>query len=322
MSTETIIISELLSEFQKFVGKNENDLKRLLLQPTFSTKFMTRVMQEDSYKASKAVISEVVQGFQKTFTAKGTPTFTPIEIVHRRHKIDLSFYPDEIVGSWLGFLVTEQKNRTEWPITKYIIYNLIMDKVAEDRELKNYGTGVYAEPVTGVAQAAGLSMDGFCTILEAKKLAGTSNINFIDLEALTDDNIFTEIEKFADGISAVYKSRPMDVHLSDTWFTKYLRKRRDLYGGNTDYKGINEVRIDGTNMSLSPLPSMADKDIIFCTPKENFIWLTKVNDGASSLNIETSKREIIVYADWHENVGFGIEEAIFASVPDESSASV
>jgi len=321
MATETINIQEIVSEFTQGVGKSENDIKRLLLQPTESTKHMTRIMQEEPYRASKAVITDLVQGFQKGWTPKGKATFTPLTIPHRRHKIDLEFYPDEIVGSWLGFLAAENTKREVWPITRYIREKLIMDKVAQNRELKNYGIGVFEEVEDGVAQEVGKSMDGFCTTLEARKAAGTSLINFIDLDPLTTTNIYDQVEEFADGIAEIYQSIPMDVHLSKKWFRAYLRRRRDLHGGDTNYDGMTNFVIEGTNLTLSPLPSMAGKDILFCTPKENFIWLTKVNDGASALNIETSKRQIFIFADWHENVGFGIEEAIFAYVPDQASAS-
>lgn len=318
---DTINISEIVSEFQGFVGKN-NDLKKLLLQPTESTKFMTRVMQEDPYRAAKAVIDDLVQGFQKGWTPKGNATFTPIQIDHRRHKIDLEFFPDEIVGTWLGFLAKENTNRTEWPISKYIIYELILKKVAQNRELKMYGTGVYEAVTPDSAQAVGKSMNGFVTILENLHASGTSNVNFIELEALTEDNIFEQLELFSDSIDEIYQSIPMNIHLSRAWFKKYLRKRRDLHGGDTNYDGMKNFLIDGTNLTLVPLPSMAGKDVIFCTPSENWIWLTKINDGASSLNIETSKRQIFLYADWHESVGFAIEEAIFAYVPDASSDSI
>lgn len=317
----TINISEIVSEFQKFVGNNENDIRRLILQPTESNKYMTRIMQEDSFKAGKAVIEDLVQGFQKGWTAKGEATFTPREIVHRRHKIDLEFYPDEIVGSWLGFLASENVDRTVWPITRYIVEKLIMEKVAENRELKLYGIGNYASVSEGVAQATGLSMDGFCTQLEDAKVAGTSAFNFITLNELTTTSIFDEVESFVDQIDAVYQGKPMNIFMSQSWMRAYLRRRRDLHGGDANFDQFNNVKVDGTNMTLVGLPSMAGKDIIFTTPKENFIWLTKMNDGASDIKIETAQREIFVFADWHENVGFGIEEAVFASVPDAESAS-
>lgn len=319
--SETILISEIIAEFTQGVGKSENDIKRLLLQPTVSTSHMTRIMQEEPYRASKAVITDLTQGFQKGWTPKGNATFTPITIPHRRHKIDLEFWPDEIVGTWLGFLATENTNRTAWPITRFIREKLIADKVAQNRELKSYGTGVFEEVVTGEAQEVGKSMDGFCTILEARKASGTSNINFIDLDPLTSTNIFDQVEAFADAISEIYQAIPMNVYLSNSWFRKYLRRRRDLHGLDNNYDGMKNYQVEGSHLTLVPLPSMAGKDILFCTPRENFIWLTKINDGASALNVETSKREIFLFADWHESIGFGIEEAIFAYVPDGASAS-
>ncbi len=318
----TINISEIISEFGTFLGKNEKDIKRLLLQKTISMNHMTTVKQDENYKASKAVIDDLVQGFQKAWTAKGNATFTPIEIVHRRHKVDLEFYPDEIVGSWLGFLADESKTRAEWPITKYIIYKLMLEKVAQNRELNLIGKGVYAATVPDTPQAVGLSMDGFCTIIESLFTAGTSNVNFITLDGgLTADNIFDQIEEFAGQIGEVYQDMAMNVHLSRAWFRKYLIKRRDLHGTDSNFDKFENVKLDGTNLTLVPLPSMASKDIIFCTPQENFIRLIKANDGASSINIEQAKRQVFVYADWHESVGFAIEEALFAYVPAAESAS-
>jgi hypothetical protein len=318
----TITITQLVSEFGTWLGQNQNQIKTLLLQPTESTKYMTRVMQDDEFRTAKGVIDDLVQGFQKDWTPKGTPEFTPLTINHRRHKVDVAFYPDEVMGSWLGFLAAENLNRTAWPITRYIIEKLMMAKIAENRELKMYGTGEYEVPTEGVAQAVGKSMDGFCTTLKAKYLAGTSKINFIPVGTFINNDIVDQVDDFADGIAELYQSISMNIFISNKWFRAYLRRRKQLEGGNIDYKGMNSLLIDGTNLTLCPLPSMAGEDLIFATPKENFIWLTKINDGPSSLFIETSKREVIVYADWHENIDFAIEEAVFCAISgDESSAS-
>jgi hypothetical protein len=60
---------------------------------------------------------------------------------------------------------------------------------------------------------------------------------------------------------------------------------------------------------------MAGENVIFTTPKENFIRLMNRNNGASSISVESVDRQIKVFADWYESVGFGIEEAVFAYVP-------
>lgn len=315
-------VTDLKTQFGTYLATNQKDILRKLTQPTESEKFMTtKPIAELEYRAAQAIIDDLIQGFQKTWTPKGTPKFTPIAIAQRRHKIDLEFYPDDIVDSWLGFMADEATDRKAWPITKYVIEQLVLAKVAENRELKLIGKGTYASPTTGEAQTTGLSMDGFCTILEAKKAAGTSNINFITLsEALTDTSIFEMIEEFAEKVDELYQNLQMRVFVSRGWYTKYHRRRRDLLGGNTNYDGKADI-IEGTNLILTPLPSMTGKDIILATPQENFIRVLNRNVGASKINVENVDRKIKIYADWYEAVGFGIEEAVFASVPDESAST-
>ena len=310
-----ISVSELKSAFGTYIGTNQKDILTLLTAPTESQKHMTTIASADlEYRASKAVVDDLVQGFQKGWTPKGVATFTPIAIPQRRHKFDWEMYPDDIVDSWLGFMADEKTNRTVWPISRYILERLILPKINDNRELKLIAKGVYEAPVIGTAQATGKSMDGFITILEKLKIAGGSNINFITLSALTKDNIFDQVELFAEGVAELYQDIPMEVFISRKWFAAYHKKRRDLHGQDLNYAGQKDV-IEGTNMTLMPLPSMNGKDVIFCTPKENFIRLMNRNDGASNISIESVDRQIKIFADWYESVGFGLQEAVFASVP-------
>ncbi len=318
----TVNITQLMAEFGTFLGQNENDIRRALLQGTESMNFMTTVKQNDDFRAAQATIGNITQGFQKSWTPKGTPAFTPIHIGHRRHKFDVEIYPDEVYGSWLGFLADESKTRDQWPFTKYILYQMLIQQAAQDRELNLIAKGQYADPVAGTAQATGLSMDGFLTVLKALKADGTNKVNWAKNNvAITAANAFTQIEQFADIVVGPYRSIPMNVFCSQENFTYYVRKKRDLHGNVMDYGKFGNAVIDGTNLTLQPLPSMIGSDILFATPKANFIRLIKSNDGASTPQIEAQKRQVFMFADWYENVGFAIQEAIFAFVPDPGSAS-
>jgi len=319
MEQQTISVEELKAAFGTYIGTNQKDILRLLTQPTVSEQHMTTVVSADLvYRASKAVIEDLVQGFQESWTPKGTTTFTPISILQRRHKIDLTFNPDKVFNTWLGFMTDESTDRKTWPITKYMIENLIIPKVQSNRETKLIGTGKYEEPVEGTPQVVGKSMDGFCTILKELKASGDSRINFIDLEPLTLDNIFDQVEAFSMAVDELYQSVEMEVFLSRKWYAAYHRKRRDLHGLDQNYTPEKSL-IEGTAMTLVPLPSMKGENIMFTTPKENFIRLLNRNNGASNLSIESIDRQIKVFADWHESVGFGIQEAIFAYVPGQGS---
>ncbi len=322
-----IDVATLKSEFGTYIGTNQQQILKLLTQKTVSQNFMTTIVSKDlKWRAAKAVIDDLVQGFQKAWTAKGTATFTPCEIEQRRHKIDFEFYPDDVFESWLGFLTDEKVDRKQWPISRYIIEQLIVPKVQANRELLLIGKGDYTAPTENVAQATGLSMDGFCTILKDKRALGTSNINFFN-DATTfpgapsASNIVDFLEAFVDWIGELYQGMNLPIFQSNAWYKAYQRKYRDLYGSYNDFAKGNAGSVDYSNNPLQALPSMAGENVFLVTPKENFIRLINGNDGASNIFVESVDRKIKVFADWHESVGFGMEEAVFAYVPDESSAS-
>lgn len=321
-----LTLTDLVTEFGTYIETNQKEIMTLLTQKTVSQNFMTTKITKDlEWRAAKAVIDDLVQGFQKKWTAKGTATFTPIAISQRRHKFDFEMYPDDVFESWLGFLADETKgDRQEWPITRYVIEKLILPKVLDNRELKLIGKGEYEAVVDDTAQATGKSMDGFCTILK-DKFADTTNVNwFNDASAFpgapTEDNILDWMEAFVDWIDELYQTINMPIFLSNAWYKKYQRKYRDTYGANQDYTQANASQVDFSNNRLQPLPSMYGENVIFTTPKENFIRLRNANDGADNIWTDKDKRLVLVSADWHESVGFAIEEAIFAYVPEESES--
>lgn len=318
-----ITVSELKSEFGTYIQTNMKTILKALMQPTETMAYMTTVASKNlEWRAAQAAINDVVQGFQKQWTAKGTATFTPISIPQRRHKADMEFYPDDVFESWLGFLTDEAVDRKQWPITRYIIEQLLIPKVNDNRELKLIGKGDYEAPVDGVAQATGKSMDGFATILEDKKAAGTSNINFFDggdVGAPTSSNIVDFIDAFVDFIDYLYQGIQMPILTSPAWERAYRRKYRDLYGANTDFDGNTGVVLESNNRLIG-VPSLAGKNVFMVTPKNNFFRLLNSNEGASNIFVESIDRKVKVFADWHESVGFGVEEAIFTYVPDGSGS--
>lgn len=323
-----IDVSALTGDFAKYIESNQKSILTKLTQKTVSQEYMTSVVSKDTeWRAAKAVIDDLVQGFQKGWTPKGTATFTPIVIPQRRHKIDFEFYPDDVVDKWIGFLADETKDRKEWPITRYVIEQLIVPKVLDNRELKLVGKGTYVAPTTDQAQNTGLSMDGFCTILKNKLDAGNSNVNFFGVNSPgwigvpTATNIVDFMEAFVDWIDVLYQGMDMPIFVSNTWYKAYKRKYRDLYGTHQGFSKEDADRVDYSMNRLVPLPSMAGEDVMFVTPKENFIRLRNQNDGADKLTVDRDKRMILIFADWYESVGFAMEEAIFAYVPDQSSAS-
>lgn len=313
----SINLNDIATELQVYLGKaaNQRSIKAQITQKTETMKHMTTIRNSKSeHQAVNAKMTSVVQAFQKTFNPVGDAEFSPNIIKNYRHKVDVSFYPDDVHESWLSFLEEEGKSRKEWPITRYIIEELLIPQIAHDREKKLIFNGVYN---AGTPTVPGASMDGLGQILQDGITSG--NINEVTLAAITKDNIFDQVEEFVDAIGDVYDDEEMGVFMSPTYYKWYKRDKRNTHGGDTDYTKSDQV--DFTNRSVIALPSMSGSDVIFATPKWNMIRLVNLIDDVKNLEVQLDKREILLLADWWEGVGFHLDEAVWASVPGSGSGS-
>jgi hypothetical protein len=327
IAATTIDVADMASEFGAYMSQFNISLEviKKLTQKTVSEAYMTTKLAITEWKASATLITSVVQQFIAKWTPLGQSKFTPITITNYRHKINVPITPDEIMDSWLAYLYDESLSPEAMPITKYILEQLILPKVEEDRELRLIGKGVYEALGGGVTegdpgQATGKSMNGFCTILKNEKDSGTSAINFATLEPITDENIVEQMEKFVDGIDELYQGIPMPIFCSLDTYKQYKRAYQKLYPTT---KGVDKTEdmIDFSQNRLVWLPSMSGEGLFFATPKENFIRLQHKNTGASKILMEKRRYDVEISAEWWEGVGFAIGEAVFAYVPDEGSGS-
>jgi len=108
-------------------------------------KYMTTKVAITEWRASRALIDSVVQQFSSKWTPLGASDFTPLTIKNYRHKINVPITPDEINDSWLSHLYDESLTPEQMPITKFIVNELIIPKVAEDREMLLIANGVFTE---------------------------------------------------------------------------------------------------------------------------------------------------------------------------------
>lgn len=326
MAGTTINVDDIKTEFNEYTSQTDRPVMKALTQPTESMKFMTTHQAIQVWRASKAAISSVVQQFVSKWTPLGSSTFTPIEITNRRHKVNVPITPDEINMSWLSFLYDESLTPEQMPITKYIIDQLILPKAAEDREMRLIASGVYSteglNDADGEAgQPVGRSMDGFITTLikmyEAK-LTTYANVNFINFGTstlgvpVTSANIQDKMEEFVDAIDEVYQPKNMNIFTSQTVYRQYKRAYRDAFP--TTKNDDNSDNIDFSAQRIQPLPSMAGYKHFFATPKENFIRLRNINDGASRIFLQTANYDVKVFAEWWEAVGFAFQEALFVYI--------
>lgn len=311
-----IVVSDVVTEYGAFYeksGQNKSRILKMLFQGTETEKQMTKMKTDQTiFKLSQGIIDDLVQPFQKAFTAKGTLTFKPQPIELNHIKVDFSMFPDDIEAMWLGFLASNDLKRTEWPFVRYAIEEYLIPKILDNIELKEVYKGVYAAPTPGTPGATGTSMDG----LQMKLQAGVDDgaINTVTLGTLTASNIFDAVETFIDAISQRYQTVKMPVCMDPVLVKWYYRDKRSkgFYQIASD-KQIDDS-IDFSPQYVVPLPSMHGTAEMFATPKANLLYLTKKDQNKSKFEVQGVDREVKLLTDWYEGVGFGINEVVWTNI--------
>ena len=333
-SAPTIDVADLKKEFGTYLSQDTKiDLYTQMFQGFDTAKYMTTKLAVTEWRASQGMISSVVQQYSTKWPPKGSMKFTPLVIKNRRHKINVSIIPDDIVDSWLMYLYDESLSPDKMPITRYIMQEYLLPKILEDIELRMIAKGKYKEGATdslssgdqGIPAEDG--MDGFETIIaEAKKVDGTDKsmgINFfdktIDIKTCTDDQILNHVREFVSFIAPAFRRKNMPVFCSYEFYERYKWAYKNKWGagsGTTD-PNFGGDRIDFSTNVLVPLASMYASPIIFATPKENFIKLRHKNEAPNIVNdIQRINYEARIFGEFWLGAGFAIGEAVFAAVPD------
>lgn len=324
--TPTLNVADLNAEFSMVMPpKQRIELVNKEIYLGFpDSQHMTRIQSNTDYIASTALIDSIVQEFTDVWTPKGSAKFSPIKIKYRRHKINVTIKPTEILKSWLLYLYEQTKTFAEMPITKYIIEQHILPKVQDDLTRKMVGKGKYEAAPAGQKDGdrgrdASQSMDGFETQLCEALKSGEGNMHFYkgaeDLFKLKGQEFLDAFHAYVDGISKYFVGN-LPIFCSEQMITHYNRQDFAVNGKYTGEKVGTSVRF--TNFTLVPLLSMYNSPILFATPKSNFIELVDIASAQNCIQkVEEHHYDVDILGEFSLSVGFKIGEAVFAYVPKD-----
>ena len=288
----------------------------------------TREQSNTDYKAAESLITEVSQAFTPVWTPKGKASFRPIVIPYRRHKINVTFKPADIIKSWLTYLYEQGKTPMEQPVTRYIVEQLIMPKVSDDVTRIMLGKGKYSEPSSAAAEgsagtSAVSSMDGIETILTEDKAADTRKFNHYKAAKnpfeLTGQALLDYVGGFAKAISKYFVNKPL-IYCSEEFLEHYQAQDFAVNGKYTGQSVGNSIRFSG--FSFQPMKCMYGSPILFATPKANLTMLVDYASAGNCVNkIEEHHYDVDIIGEYSLSVGFKIADAVFASVPDSYTPS-
>ena len=311
----SIVKTDIVTDFGSYYlpeGQNEARLLSALRQKSVTTTHAKPIIHDgDVYRFANVALGGIVQGFQKAFTASGNITFTPNEIRLRNLKVDLSLYPDDVKGSWLGFLAgLEEPERASWPIVRYLLEKEVLPQIPHDLETSAYFKGVYVAPTPGTATTVAQAMTGLKSIITTAVAGDGTTITLTD--AVTEANAFDRVEEFVDGLSELTdKGVKSKIYMDPKILRWYHRDKRNTHGTDVNYDPMKPV-VDFTNVELVGLPSMAGEKMFWATPLDNFLYIRKAG-GMKAPRVEESKREVFLMTDWWEGLGFGYDALVYAA---------
>lgn len=312
-------IEDIITEFGAFYlnnGQNMARLVKLLHRDSVTDSVLTPFKTDETvYRAAQSKMGRVLQPFQKAWTPIKSLVFVAVQIEQFKMKIDTEEHPDELEGSWLGFLAGDGIERKDWPFVKWLVEIHLLPKAKEDYEMNEIYYGVYQAPVAGTPGAAGTAMNGIRKAIN-DGIAG-NRIDPIVLGAIPTDPLdFVEyVEEFFDRINKAYWRIPMQLCMNEDLERRFFRGCDLKYGKNSDYKEMGG-KVKYTNSTVIGLPSMQGSNKLWCTPKENALHLGKKTQNQRAMNIQSVDRLVKLFTDWWSGVGFLIPEIVFTDDVD------
>ena len=302
LPTTAITIDALVQEFGAFYlnhGQNLSSLFKGLMQPgkTLNLPGIHHIKTNESlWRAANPIIQSMLQGFQIDFTPKGSVDFHPNEIRLQQMKVDLQIVPHLIEESWLGFLNGDSDKIEKWPITKYLMQQ-VLDSVEQDKELEVAYKGVHQAPTAGTPNNASQVMDGFHVKLQQAAADQQYPLHVVNIPgggALTAATVFDQVEEFCHALPERYRDRGFYTIKEDTEIT---------------------TRVDFTNSHIVSLPSMAGTNHMWATLPKNIVHLTKRNLSTAHMDVQKTDRIVKILIDWWEAIGFICNDYVFATAP-------
>lgn len=307
-------ITELAASLGAYHRTHEQELYSKLLNKEYSQRlFRTIPGIKDEYIADEFLLTEILQPYQKDWTPKGDPTFSPETLKARRIKIDMELDPVDLEKTWEGKRIDGSLPEGQQLLEGYIMDQILI-KAKKEIEYSIAFKGVYAAPTAGTAGAANTSANGLLkTVTDA---ITATKITPVATGAITASNARDAFEQVFDGVDTDFQDQPLIALASGQLTRWYKRDYRAEFGPNQDYKGMNgedkAVYIDGTETQIVPIPGMNGSQRIIITTPENLLRVIDGTgeDGDLNLRFQVNRRIIEVLGDFKMGWGFGIIEGL------------
>lgn len=281
-----------------------------------------RLSTGEYYVVENAEASEVLQGYQGTFTPKGSIAHDENTIRVRPIKMDLNFTEVDLEKWWNSWMVDRfdgHKDPTEWTFPKYITEKEIMPKFKDDLNRVAW-LGEYAAPTPGTANDAVDAVDGYKKIIaDSITSLDIPAANVYASGAITTANVRDKIEEFLDSIPEAITSKGGRILMSPKMRRWYFRDYRAEFTQQNTLgldNAITKIMVDSYNVELVPVATMAGSDrwIFLPNNRDNMVWVSRTGAPVyPNMIFKSQARVLQMYATIYRGFGFEYPQEIYVN---------
>lgn len=311
-------IEEIRSELVSYVNSNPHEFQKgILSESIFLSKYAKRLTKiNGEYPSVVALMGHVVQSFySKKFTPFSDVIFKKKDLKTYRQKVDFLIDPAEILGTIYAYKFDEGKDPQEKLITKETM-DMVNAKIIDDLDYLHI-QGVYDATKVGKDNPEfGFSMDGIQTTLTKILADAESPAYLIPGNAITANNILSEINAFEKNLPAKVKPKVKRIFTSLEDKEEYEEAYDDTYKNTPSFNSEDITKTRLGKREIVGVPGL-DKGTIFATIEGNLLELVDVVENPGHISgIQVHDRTIKLLSEFSLNYDFAINQYLYVHTAD------
>ncbi|MUP44895.1 hypothetical protein E0K83_03935 [Gramella sp. BOM4] len=303
--TDTANIDKLNTDIQAYYRKEEQRIHDTMLDGLEMKKYVELISGvSDEYIHTQIVTGEITQSLKAKFLPKNKVKFVAEKGKVRDIQIDMEFKGYELKKlekSYLKNIATlgiKDSDPHKMTFVYFVVGKIMARARKEDKIVM--GRGVYFKDEERDTPAS--FMNNFSGFLKLYRDARGVKYRPFKMGRPTEVGIYDYLKLMCEKLPYDVRILPdLQLVLSPYWKRKYNEARKNLYGGNTDYKGDTDTVDDFPNIELVTYDQMEGEDFIYITTKDNEYALTDKPNEDGFIQFRkggSDPRDIQAYGDY------------------------
>jgi hypothetical protein len=299
-----------------FLNNNPKAFQAALLSESiFISKYAQRITKVNGgYGTVLSLIGNVVQAYySKKFTPFSDVTFKAKKLDTFRQKVDFQIDPAEILGTIYADKFDEGKNPKDKTITKEMMA-MVIAKIISDCDYLSVN-GIYDASKVGLDNPEfGFSMNGLNKVIAG--IISNSQPYFIPGNAVTQNNILSEMTAFEKNLPSLAKSRVKYIFTSESDLEEYQEAYDDTFGLRPSYDQNTKTKTRFGKREIVGIPGLT-KGTIFATIDKNLVELVDVVENPAVItDVQVENRIVKLLGEFSLGYDFAIDQYVYAHTAD------